>query len=634
MQIRFEWESMYSLHLVEWERMHSLHLIHIYILLISSFFVTNCHPYPSDQHDSPVTCGNSTIKFPFQISGDDKCDDNNRAIAFVSCNKHNTTLFYGRYQAGCGLGCYKVLGGITQLSYNTRTIRIAPQWLFDCSIDHYDSDDFVSPFYLSEKYTVGTILTCEKQIPFNYQPVHCFPCDEKNKFCFFVPDSDTMMPVLNVDRTCYSSTVVIPADKNFNISAEQDLAQFLQTGFDIIWNSSVSSDGEPMNGKNKGMTVLKTVAKLVFGISIMATMFAVIIYRLINERTKRLREEEDMRAYMDSMDPRPASIENFLHGGMPTRYSYAQIKKYTNNFADRLGKGGFGEVYKGKLPAGCLLAIKILEKSKHSQKQFMNEVATVGRIHHIHLVRLLGFCLEGSKRALVYEYMVNGSLEKYIHGQGDQKHTLDWRQLYSIAMGTARGIAYLHEECRSRIIHCDIKPHNVLLDANFSPKVADFGLAKLADREESHVSLTAARGTPGYVAPEVWSRNVGPVSDRSDVYSYGMLLLEIVGKRKNLDLQASKSSQVYYPKWAYKQVEMGEFGRLREGDIMDEEDEKIAEKLSLVGLWCIQYNPCDRPPMSKVIQLLEGNFERCVPPFPFPVNAVTQADPTSSSSSI
>ncbi|GLJ28139.1 hypothetical protein SUGI_0552870 [Cryptomeria japonica] len=146
-------------------------------------------------------------------------------------------------------------------------------------------------------------------------------------------------------------------------------------------------------------------------------------------------------------------------------------KRYTNNFAVRLGQGGFGTVFKGEVPNGCMVAIKILDKSKHSRIQFMNEVVTIGRIHQLHL-------------------------------------------LYSIAMGTARGIACLHDECGSRILHCDIKPHNVLLDANFSPKVVGFGLAKLTNREESHVSLTGARGTPGYAAPEVWSKTKGPVIDR------------------------------------------------------------------------------------------------------------------------
>ncbi|KAH9304380.1 hypothetical protein KI387_008784, partial [Taxus chinensis] len=346
--------------------------------------------------------------------------------------------------------------------------------------------------------------------------------------------------------------------------------------------------------KKKWWKTPRNIAAICVPSGIIAAAIVIIIYvRITGKKREQIEEEElELRAYMDPLDSRPVSVETFLHGGIPTRYSFRRIKRYTNNFADRLGQGGFGTVYKVKLPNESLVAIKILDKSKHSQNQFMSEVATLGRIHHLNLVRLLGYCFEGSKRALVYEYMVNGSLEKYIHGQ--DQIALDWKQLYSIAMGTARGIAYLHDECRSRILHCDIKPHNILLDANFSPKIADFGLAKLTDREESHVSLTGVRGTPGYVAPEVWSVINGPVSDRSDVYSYGMLLMEMVGSRKNVDVKATGSSKFYYPEWAFKQVEMGEFERLREENITDEEDKNIAKKLCLVGLWCIQYSPSQR----------------------------------------
>ncbi|KAH9310205.1 hypothetical protein KI387_038116, partial [Taxus chinensis] len=307
------------------------------------------------------------------------------------------------------------------------------------------------------------------------------------------------------------------------------------------------------------------------------------------------------------------------------------IKRYTNNFAEKLGQRGFGTVLKGKLPNEHLVAIKILDKSKHSQKQFMNEVPTLARIHHIHLVRLLGYCFQGSKRALVYDYMVNGSLEKYIHG--DDKNALDWKQLHKIAMSTTRGISYLHEDCASQILHFDIKPHNVLLDATYCPKVADFGLAKLADREGSHISLTATMGTPGYAALEVWSKNLGPVTDRSDVYSYGMLVMGMVGGRKNFDMQASRESKLYYPEWAFKQVENGEFGRLRKNDIGGEEDESIAKMLSLLGLWCIQYNPSHRPAMSKVIKMLEGSIELSVPPLPFPVHTTLPTTSLTDSSS-
>lgn len=322
---------------------------------------------------------------------------------------------------------------------------------------------------------------------------------------------------------------------------------------------------------------------------------------------------------MDHVGPGSSSLKNFLHyfkSQAPTRYSYNQIRSYTNNLANKIGKGGFGTVYKGKLPSGYLIAVKILDKSKQSEQQFIAELATVGMTHHINLVRLLGYCSQGSKRALVYEYMLNGSLDKYIHGTHQDE--LDWKQLHSIAVGTARGIAYLHGDCRNLILHCDIKPHNVLLDAGFVPKVGDFGLAKISHRNDSHIS-TAHGGTLGYAAPEMWSRLYGPVTDKSDVYSYGMLLMEMVAGRKNFDDKESRSSKFYYPEWAFKQLEKGEFGNLRKRN-MSEEDQSVAKKLTLVGLWCIQFKSATRPAMSKVIQMLEGGIDINSPPFPFPVS--------------
>jgi serine/threonine protein kinase len=354
------------------------------------------------------------------------------------------------------------------------------------------------------------------------------------------------------------------------------------------------------------------------GAFIIVVVSCIVCHRgLCCKRTER-DEEQTILQFMDPLDSRPPTVENFLNyysSQVPTRYSYAQIRTYTNNLAEQLGKGGFGTVYKGKHPSGRLIAVKILDESKQSEQQFIAEVGTVGNTYHVNLVRMLGYCFEGSKRALVYEYMVNGSLEKYIHGNHQEQ--LNWKQLYSIAIGTARGISYLHDECRNRILHCDIKPHNILLDVNFLPKVADFGLAKISKREESHISA-AHGGTLGYAAPEMWSRLYGPVTDRCDVYSYGMLIMEMVGGRKNIDLE-TRSSKIFYAEWAFKQVEKGEFGNLRTGHI-SEEDHSLIKKLSLVGLWCIQFHASRRPRMSKVIQMLEGEVEITTPPFPFPVD--------------
>eukprot|EP00253_Pinus_taeda_P011467 PITA_11467 len=334
-----------------------------------------------------------------------------------------------------------------------------------------------------------------------------------------------------------------------------------------------------------------------------------------------------------------SKVEKFLREyayEMPTRYSYSQLKKITNNFAEKLGEGGFGVVYKGKLRNGALVAVKLLDRHRQGQTQFMNEVATIGRVHHVNLVRLLGYCFQSHTSALVYEYMVNGSLEKFIFAGKEKGQDLSWEQLYSIALGAARGIAYLHQDCEKRIIHFDIKPHNILLDSEFTPKISDFGLAKLCGKGAGHISVTGARGTPGYVAPEVWSKDVGPVTDKSDVYSFGMFLLEIVGGRKNIDVQVSRSSQLYFPEWAFKLLESGELGMRLRGGEMEVEDEEKARRVAKIGLWCIQYNYRDRPCMSRVVQMLEGNGDDVSsPPLPFncsaePENPVLSSVVTSS----
>jgi serine/threonine protein kinase len=327
-----------------------------------------------------------------------------------------------------------------------------------------------------------------------------------------------------------------------------------------------------------------------------------------------------------------SKVEKFLKEyayEMPTRYSFSHLKKITNNFAERLGEGGYGVVYKGILSSNeAPVAVKILDRHRHSEAQFMNEVATIGRVHHVNLVRLLGYCFESPTSALVYEYMVNGSLDKFLFARKQDGHVLRWEQLYSIALGAARGIAYLHQDCEKRIIHFDIKPHNILLNADFTPKVSDFGLAILCGKEEDHISMTAWRGTPGYVAPEVCDSNMGPVTDKSDVYSFGMLLLEVVGGRKNIDFQVSRSSGLYYPEWAFKMLENEELQmRLREGiegEIEGEDEEKGRRLMTKAGLWCIQYKSTDRPCMSRVVQMLEGNGDQVDnPPFPFNNSSAT-----------
>jgi serine/threonine protein kinase len=297
------------------------------------------------------------------------------------------------------------------------------------------------------------------------------------------------------------------------------------------------------------------------------------------------------------------------------RYKFLHIKKMTNNFKVKLGQGGYGTVYEGKLLNDCPVAVKILKTSKGNGDEFMNEVSSITKTSHVNVVALLGFCFEGRKKALIYELMLNGSLEKFIYKKGPKTTpSLSWDILYQIAKGIARGLEYLHRGCSTRILHFDIKPHNILLDENFCPKI-DFGLSRLCHKKESIISMSDARGTMGYVAPELWNRNFGGVSHKSDIYSYGMMLLEMVCGRKNINADASQTSEIYFPHWVYKNLDLR--SDLRPDEVIVSEEDEIARRLAIVGLWCIQTFPNDRPTMSRVIEMLEGNKNSLeIPPKP------------------
>lgn len=231
------------------------------------------------------------------------------------------------------------------------------------------------------------------------------------------------------------------------------------------------------------------------------------------------------------------------------------------------------------------------------------EVATISSTHHLNLVRLIGFCSEGRHRLLVYEFMKNSSLDTFLFTSSDHDKTLDWDTRFNIAIGTAKGIAYLHEECRDCIVHCDIKPENILLDESFNAKVSDFGLSKLIHaRGHQNLPLTSVRGTRGYLAPE-WLANL-PITSNSDVYSYGMVLLEIVSGRRNFDILTAGRKR--FSIWAFEEYERG--------NIMNILDEKLGtnfnidqiQRLIEISFWCIQEQPSQRPSMGKVVQMLEG----------------------------
>lgn len=303
--------------------------------------------------------------------------------------------------------------------------------------------------------------------------------------------------------------------------------------------------------------------------------------------------------------------------GAPVQFTFNQLQRATKGFKEKLGAGGFGAVYRAVLANRSVAAVKQLEGIEQGEKQFRMEVATISSTHHLNLVRLIGFCSEGRHRLLVYEFMKNGSLDKFLFSEDHSSgRLLNWEQRFNIALGTAKGITYLHEECRDCIVHCDIKPENILLDENYIAKVSDFGLAKLINpKDHRHRTLTShVRGTRGYLAPE-WLANL-PITSKSDVYSYGMVLLEIVSGKRNFEV-SEETNQKKCSLWAYEEFERGNMEAIMDKKLSNQEmDMEQVIRAIQVSFWCIQEQPSQRPTMGKVVQMLEGIFEIDRPPAP------------------
>ncbi|KAH0714500.1 hypothetical protein KY284_007405 [Solanum tuberosum] len=292
----------------------------------------------------------------------------------------------------------------------------------------------------------------------------------------------------------------------------------------------------------------------------------------------------------------------------PQAFSYAELEQATSGFKEALGRGAFGTVFKGILAEGQkVIAVKRLDKELvEGETEFQTEIKIIGRKHHRNLVRLIGYCLEGSRRLLVYEYMTNGSLAGILFTPEKQPM---WEERCGFARDIARGLLYLHDECETQIIHCDIKPQNILMDDQFCAKISDFGMAKLLKKDQTR-TYTGIRGTRGYVAPE-WHRNL-PVTVKADVYSFGVVLLELICRRKCVDMSLDENEAIL-EYWVYNCFDAGELDKL----VRDEEvDKRQFERMVKISIWCIQEEPSLRPSMKKVLLMLEGTVEIPVPPSP------------------
>ncbi|KAI0495008.1 hypothetical protein KFK09_025155 [Dendrobium nobile] len=286
-------------------------------------------------------------------------------------------------------------------------------------------------------------------------------------------------------------------------------------------------------------------------------------------------------------------------------YTYKELRAATGDFSpgNRVGEGGFGTVYKGTLKNGTAVAIKVLSnESTQIAREFLTEISAISNIVHENLVKLYGCCIEGNHRILVYNYLENNSLAQTLLGTNRNNIQFSWKTRYKICIGVACGLAFLHEGLLPHILHRDIKASNILLDKDLTPKISDFGLARLLPSNATHITTQVA-GTLGYLAPEYVIR--GQVTRKSDVYSFGVLLLEIVSGRCNTNTRLPCKEQFLLER-IWEHYKQGELERMTDSSLTDDLEIKEACKFLKVGLLCTQEASKLRPSMSTVVKMLTG----------------------------
>ncbi|XP_011084100.1 probable receptor-like protein kinase At5g20050 [Sesamum indicum] len=357
-----------------------------------------------------------------------------------------------------------------------------------------------------------------------------------------------------------------------------------------------------------------------------AAIFAVLMILIIRARFATRRKQ--LERQLDSQG-RELRIEySFLRkvAGVPTKFRHRELEEATDGFRSLVGRGASGSVFKGILSDGTTVAVKRIDGEERGDKAFKSEVAAIASVQHVNLVRLLGYCISSTgPRFLVYEFIHNGSLDNWIFprtrarsGGRQRGGILSWELRCRVALDVAKALSYLHHDCRSCILHLDVKPENILIDENFRALVSDFGLSKLKGREESRV-VTTIRGTRGYLAPE-WLLENG-VSEKCDVYSYGMVLLEIIDGRRSISVLeegdgSSKKKFEFFPRTVIE--------KLRDGKPLEIVDERLLvgggvhqgelKRMIGIALWCIQEKAKLRPSMAQVVEMLEGRVPVEDPP--------------------
>ncbi|XP_057798671.1 rust resistance kinase Lr10-like isoform X2 [Salvia miltiorrhiza] len=612
----------------------------IFLTISSLFILSLLHNLfqTGEANCTPSACGIiRNISYPFRLKGDpSNCGDRRFEL---TCENNVTSIYLNSHKY-----YVKAINYRNGYGYDKPTIRLADASINNddlcsfptLSIDAYNFADYESPHSIPN-YEIPSYSSYpydDEPLPINF--ISCpNPLTNSSLFTDITTQcaSNSSHPRYAYIKVGHMNTSELPLVcgvdvivmtswhfKDLNNVSLSEIHHSLLYGFELICSWYATS----MSGMNQRcifiyvyifircavlaalalQNIPRFIELVVIGFIILAPrliIFPLVLWLLIKKFRRR-----HLSIYN--------RIESFLRSDnklSPIRYSYSDIRKMTRGFHDKLGEGGYGSVYKGKLRSGHDVAVKLLGKSGGNGQDFMNEIATIGRIHHVNVVNLVGYCAHGSKRALVYDFMPNSSLEKYIFNR-DKITSLNWDRKFEIAVGVARGIEYLHRGCDVQILHFDIKPHNILLDDSFIPKISDFGLAKFCSTDKKAVTMTAARGTIGYVAPELISRSIGAVSYKADVYSFGMLLMEMAGLNRDLSGNNGGSSQ-HFPYWIYDSFEQGkniEIVKLTDENDDNDVTRKLVRKMAIVALWCIQMSPNDRPSMNKVLEMLEADVER------------------------
>ncbi|CAN6802700.1 unnamed protein product [Brassica oleracea var. botrytis] len=486
------------------------------------FYHLPCVPsqkQPTVYCETPFQCGNITVGFPF--SGEQRSPSCGHPLLNLSCNKSSNTT-------SINLSGYNY--SVLHIDMKKESITLSRR----LSI----SGSFCSALFSSSPLPQNLLqnLPSYKSLTVTLDIINFFD----KRFSVIVPASYVPEEeALNI--THLESVLRKGFEAKLNME-EIPCPECLSTG--EICGFSISGKGcckyvsgsrqcrvSYGSGSYSMNLLILIIIGTVAGSVVTAYLVMILVFLLCERRKKKALRKQNLEALVTSR-----------------LYSYRQIKKITKSFSEVVGRGGFGTVYKGKL------------------------LASISQTSHVNIVSLLGFCYEGSKRAIVYEFVENGSL--------DQSLNLDVSTLYGIALGVAKGIEYLHYGCRTRI------------------------------NQESILSSLDTRGTIGYIAPELFSRMYGSVSYKSDVYSYGMLVLEMIGARNKERVEKSdlNNSSAYFPDWIYKDLESGDSTKLLGGEL-NQEEEDIAKKMIIVGLWCIQLCPTDRPTMNEVIEMMEGSLD-------------------------